>query len=175
MIPLATVGELERHLQRVFDDQGRAEQALVLASGAVRAYCGWDLHLETTTFQVDGDGSQVLSLPTLHLIALDELRINGEVIGVTDARYPLWSRKGQLFRAAGWAANLSVEADVMHGYDPIPDLIKLVVLDLAGRQLSNPEGYSQKTVGVVSVTYAGSANESGLSALHSRLLDRYAL
>lgn len=174
MGPLADVGELEKHLQRDFDVQERAEQALILASGAVRAYCGWNLDREETTFEFDVDGSRILSLPTLHLQDLVELRVKGLPLTPADARYPLWSRKGQLYLAGGWARHAVIEADVIHGYDPVPDLIKLVVLDLAARQLSNPEGLLQKTVGVVSRTYAG-PDPNGLTALHTRLLDRYAL
>jgi len=180
MPPLATVGELETHLQRTFDDQGQAEQALVLASGAVRAFCGWELARENTTFQVDGQGSNILTLPTLELIDVTDIRIDGVSqaldLPVTDYGRITWWRKGQLFRHAGWPARAVIEVDCLHGYDPIPDLIKLVTLDLAAVNLSNPEGLVSATVGQVSKTWAsGSSGSRTMSALHERLLDRYTL
>lgn len=178
MAPLATVGELETHLQRTFDDQGQADMALALASGAVRAYCGWELARETTTFQVDGQGGTILTLPTLELIDVLEIRIADEVqalnLPVTDYGRITWWRKGQLYRHAGWPARSVIEVDCIHGYDPVPDLVKLVTLDLAARTISNPEGLVSATSGQVSRTWASSGSQT-MSALHERLLDRYTL
>lgn len=180
MAALATVGELETHLQRTFDDQGQAEQVLALASGAVRAYCGWELARETTTFQVDGQGGTVLTLPTLELIDVTAIRIDGEPqtlgLPVTDYGRITWWKKGQLFRHAGWPVNAVIEVDGVHGYDPVPDLVKLVTLDIAAVNLSNPEGLVSATVGQVSKQWAQpSSGSRTMSALHERLLDRYTL
>lgn len=182
MDTLATVGELENHLQRDVD-QGYAEQALALASGAARAYCGWDLARETATLRVDGNGTSILSLPTLNLIDVHEIRINGVAV---DMQYVHWSPRGQIFWwrgdpptstrwRGGWPEFGVIEADVDHGYDPIPDLIKLVVLDLAACRQSNPEGLASATVGQVSKSWStgGGSSEYGLSELHAVLLDRY--
>lgn len=180
MATLATVGELETHLRKTFDDQVQADLALVLASGAVRAYCGWELARETATFQVDGTGGTVLTLPTLELIDVTEIRINDEQqdlgLPVTDYDRITWWRKGQLYRHAGWPASSVIEVDCLHGYDPVPDLIKLVTLDLASRTIANPEGLVAATVGQVSKTWAQpSSGSQTMSALHERLLDRYTL
>lgn len=177
MDPLATVRELELHLQRDLDNPEAAQLALTLASGAVRAYCGWNLARETTTFEVDGDDGQILTLPTLHLVTLVEIRNNGVLIEPMSGRYPRWSAKGQLYRMAGWPKHMSFQATVVHGYDPVPDLVKLVTLDLAARTVNNPEGLVSATVGPVSRTWASSSGSepTALSTLHSRLLDRYAL
>lgn len=176
MEPLATSRELELHLQRDLANPEAAELALALASGAVRAYCGWNLARETTTFEVDGDDSQVLTLPTLHLHDLIEFKNNNVVVAHGDGRYPLWSRKGQLYRIQGWPRHMSFQATVIHGYDPLPDLVKLVTLDLAARSMSNPEGLVSATVGPVSRTWASSGSDpTHLSTLHTRLLDRYSI
>lgn len=176
MDPLATVGELENHLQREVD-QGQGEQAVTLASGAVRAYCGWDLARESTTLYADGTGSSLLSLPTLYLIDVTALRIDGETVDPAGIDMPTWSRKGQLFRWIGFPRHAVVEADVVHGYNPIPDLVKLVVLDVAACNLNNPQQLASVTVGQVSKTWPTGAGyaEYGLSSLHAALLDRYRL
>lgn len=173
MASLATVGELENHLQRPVDVPAQGQQALDLASGAVRAYCGWNLARETTTLQVDGDGSQVLSLPTLHLLAITDIRVNGETLNAAD--YPRYSLKGQLYRAGGWTCYAVIEVDCIHGYDPVPDLLKLVVLDMAARQYSNPQQLVSATTGQVSRTWSTGNGAAPMSALHERLLDRYRL
>ncbi len=174
MDPLATAGELENHLQRQLE-QDVAEQALAVASGAVRAYCKWDLARETTTFEVEGDGSTVLTLPTMQLHAVDEVRVNGTELDLTDPTLLSWSRKGQLYRPAGWRAFDLIEVDCEHGYDPIPDLIKLVTLDIAARVINNPEALVSATVGPVTRTYTSGGAGTRLSALHERLLDRYVI
>jgi hypothetical protein len=173
---LASVDELETHLGRELDAD-QAELFLVLATGAVVAYCGWALEPEDTTMQLDGDGSSVLSLPTLHLVDLTALVVDGVDIDPAGTDWPIWSRKGQLYRRGGWRRHAVIEAEVSHGYDPIPDLLKLVALDLAARQVHNPTGLASVTVGQVSRTWArtGTGDPMALSGLHERLLDRYRL
>lgn len=178
MDPLATPGELSTHLQREVDVSA-ATLALTLASGAVRAYCGWDLAREDTTLVAYGDGSPVLSLPTLDLRDVTNVRVDGEELdltltGLTVGRV-VWSRKGQLFRGIGWPRHLTIEADVTHGYDPIPDIVKLIVLERAARQLANPEQLMSATVSSVSKTWASGTGSVSLSSLDERLLDRYRL
>lgn len=170
MEALATVGELETHLQRTLEND-QAELALELASGAVRAYCRWDLSREHTTMYVEGSGTTLLSLPTLELIAVDEVRADGVVLNPVDCPYS-YGRKGQLW--GSWAPRVQYEFDVEHGYDPLPDVLKLVTLDVATRNLTNPEGLTAATTGQVSRTWGG-RTAGGMSSLHERLLDRYSL
>lgn len=177
MQPLATAGELQTHLQRPIDPDVAA-QALQLASGAVRAFCKWDLSpVMTETLQAEGNGTAVLSLPTLNLLSVVQVRVDGVPI-IFGAPLVSFSKRGQLYRSAGWPRFASIDVDCVHGYDPAPDLVKLVVLDLCGRQMNNPQGLVSATVGSVSQTFAsasGSGSDSGLSALHERLLERYSL
>lgn len=173
MLPLATAGELNIHLQRTVDTD-QAEQAVQLASGAVRAYCKWNLSRETTTLQADGSGTVVLTLPTLELIDVTAIRVGGVDLHL-DPSLVSWTRRGQLLRAGGWPRLRNVEVDCTHGYDPVPDLLKLVVLEMAARGLNNPLGLVSATVGQVTRTWASSANTPALSDLDERLLERYAI
>jgi hypothetical protein len=169
MDPLVTVGELEIHLQRTVEpDVG--ELAVTLASGAVRAYCGWDLARETTTFHIVSDGGKLLTLPTLHLLSVDEVRAGTDVVDAAVWPYS-YSQKGQIW--GYWARGVEYQLDVVHGYEPIPDLIKLVTLDVAARHLNNPEGLTSAATSSVSRTWA--TGSKTMSTLHERLLDRYAL
>lgn len=172
MEPLATAGELETHLQRDLDQAG-ADQALSLASGAVRAYCGWDLSREDTTFYIEATGDPLVTLPTMELIAVTEVRATGGTI-VDPALYPYtFGRKGQVWGT--FAPCVQYEFDVTHGYEPIPDALKLVTLDLSARSLSNPESLVSASSGQVSRTWGSNTGGVTLTDLHRRLLDRYSL
>lgn len=174
MTQLATAGELNTHLQRDIAPDV-ADQALTLASGAVVAYCGWGIAEETTTLQGEGNGSVVLTLPTLALHEVTAIRVAG--VDVDLAEIPptvVWSKKGQLFRAVGWPTFTLIEVDCRHGYNPIPDLIKLIVLEKAGRVIDNPQALISATTGGVSRTWSN-PSQPRLSALDERLLQQYTL
>src|ERR1700759_3667989 len=179
MDPLADVGELELHLQREVD-QDQAELSLLLASAAVRTYCGWNLTRETATIQADGTGSELISLPTLFPLSVTALRpgrghLNARLIvpgmlgmdwfGTPPTRVS-YSRKGQLLRRGGWPRHCVVEADVVHGYDPAPDVLNLLRLDIAAGGLANPERLQSATVGQVSKTWSAGGGEYSTSDLH---------
>lgn len=171
MDALATAGELETHLQRAVDTT-QAELALQLASGAVRAFCGWDLAEQTGTLTAAGSGTIVLTLPTMHLTQVIEVRIGGVAMVDIGPLYLAATKRGQIIRYAGWPDMVDIEVDCVHGYDPIPDVIKLVTLEQAARAMNNPQGLLQATVGSVSRTWAG-PNQQRLSPLDERLLERY--
>lgn len=174
MEPLATVAELERHLQTTLTttgEQDQAEQALELASGAVRAYCGWDISRTGEIIEAYGEGSTVLTIPTLMLQGVSAVTLDGTDL---DMNTLVWTVKGQIYRDAGWPRFSVAHLDIDHGYDVVPDYIKLVVLDVAARQLQNPEGLVSATVGEVSRTWSNSSTTNAtLSTLHQNLLDRY--
>lgn len=174
MAALATVGELETHLGRDVDDV-QAQQMLDLSSAAVRAYCGWNVTREQTTFYFEGDGTGFVSLPTLELIDVTEIRAGGTIVDPLKLDIH-WSRNGQGFSNC-WARRTQFAVDVTHGYDPVPDLLKLVTLDLAARQIGNPLNLVAASVGQVSRTWAtgSSGDPQAMSAIHQRLLDRYTL
>lgn len=149
MDPLITTAELNVYLQRTIDPEVAA-LAVASASGIIRDYCGWSISAETTTFVVDGSGTVLLNLPTLRLISVEEVRVNGAP--VTDY---VWAARGQLWRAAGWPAEFRcAEADCTHGYEQTPDAVRAVGLSLAGAAALNPAGsLKSKTVGAVTHTY----------------------
>jgi hypothetical protein len=166
---LATEAELEIHLQRPIATDVAA-LALAGASAVVRGYCGWDLLREDVTFMLDGTGTLVLPLPTLLLIDVAEIRVDGVAIASTLAFQPKWTRRGQIFWAEGWEADCKVEVDCTHGYDDVPDLVRLVALTVAARIVDNPTDVKAASAGSVSRTY-----DSSLSALELRLLGPYRL
>ncbi|HLL68816.1 MAG TPA: hypothetical protein VK453_24345 [Micromonosporaceae bacterium] len=160
MDSLVAVADLTAYLQRPLD-QPAAELALAGASGIVREYCGWTISAEAATFVVDGSGTTLIGLPTLHLTAVTEVRIDG--LALEPAGYA-WSENGLLQRRAGWPRRFRcVAVDCAHGYGQVPDVVRAVVLALAGRLHTNPDRLVSKTVGGISRTYAtGSGDMSEL-------------
>lgn len=181
MDPLVTAADLGSYLQRPVDD-GPAQLACAAASGAVRAYCRWDItYTDADTLHAVGTDAPVLGLPTLRLVDVTAVRVDGTAVDLTTIK---WTRRGQLYyptsiqrdlpfmRPYGaqqvWSRWSLIEVDCAHGYDPIPDEIKLVALSIAARHYTNPEGLQTAAVGSVSRTYS-------ISPLDASLLDAYRL
>lgn len=183
MEPLVSAEEFAGHLQRDLD-RFSAEQALAGASGFARDYCRWGILEEETTWTLDGTGTSLLSLPTLYLTDVAEVRIDGTVIAAPAAgaapasdQYT-WSEKGLLARAAGWPKRYRcIEVDVVHGYPlaQVPEAIKAVVMVIAARSMVNPEGLRSKTVGAVSKSYIFETMRGDLTELQIAQLGRYRL
>jgi hypothetical protein len=173
MDPLATVEDLEAYLGRCLTDVTQANMLLEMASSAVRTYCGWTLSRTTTTMHAEGAGTSLMTLPTLCLVDVTEVRADAQVVDPFEYPYK-WSRKGQIW--GYWVCAVQYEFDVEHGYDPVPDVLKLVTMDVSSKHLSNPEGLTSATTGQVSRTWSKTTTESSLfTPLHVGLLDRYSL
>lgn len=177
MESLATVGELEVYLGRIVDDPAQAQAMLDLSSSAVRTHCGWDLSRQMQTMYVEGATSTLVTLPTLELVDILEIRSGGVVVDPADFGLN-FSRKGQVWGC--WVARAQYELDAVHGYDPIPDVLKLITMDLSSKQLSNPEGLTSATVGQVTRTWGspgspGTSTVTSMSTLQYALLDRYSI
>lgn len=176
MLPLADAGELALHLQRTDLDPVGAGQAVQLASGAVRAYCKWSITEVTETLSTTGSGTWVLSLPTMLLSDVTAVWVRGVDLGDLTEIPIHWTKAGQLMWSAGWPRFTRIDADCRHGYPPadVPDVLKLVTLELAARTINNPQGLLSATTSTVSRTWAG-ANQPRLSELDQRLLDPYVI
>lgn len=168
MTPLVTVDELATYLQRDLD-RSSADLAVQGASGIVRGYCGWNIARTVETLTVDANGGGSVNLPTLKLNDITEIRLDGAVLDVADYG---WGTNGVLVAHCRWPVGLRrIAADVDHGYDPVPDEIRIVCCAIAGRIYSNPENLLQRTAGQSSQMF----RESGFSELEARLIARYRL
>jgi len=177
MAALASISDLETYLGRPVTDVPQAELMLDMASSAVRTYCGWELDLQTgQTMYAEGAGTALMTLPTLCLLAVNEVRADGVVVDPAACPYK-FSRKGQVW--GFWLCGVQYEFDVDHGYDPVPEVLKLVSMDLTSKQMSNPEGLTSATTGQVTRTWGNTSSTSTATApftpLHAGLLDRYSL
>lgn len=172
MDPLILPAELSVYLRRSVEPAAAA-QAVSTASGLIRDYCGWPISYQAETFIVDGSETNILNLPTMHLVAVDAVRIHG--IDVQDFE---WSARGTLYRAWGWPPEFrGVQVDCTHGYQQIPDAVRVVAFGLAAAYVLNPGGVlASKTVGAVTHTYRRESQPGGpLTELQAFQLSGYRL
>lgn len=181
MEPLATLEELETFLEDDVDP-GAGRLYLELASGEVRAYCGQEFTPRTDDELVlDGRGTSVLMLPELPVLDVSLLEEGPggdrtELPGPETAS-PVWewSENGILRRRSGVFARRFryYRAVYSHGWEPIPDVPKGIVLSVAARTLDSPGGGERsETLGRYSYTMAGAEAGVGLFAPDRLALER---
>ncbi|MDV6271100.1 hypothetical protein [Rhodococcus globerulus] len=151
----------------LMDGSGLEEWRLNVASGAIRSYCGWHVApVLVDTITLDGDGGTILILPTLRLVSLDEVRVQGVV--TADVQ---WSTHGVI--EGQWPRRRrSVVVDVRHGYDAPADVLG-VALDAAARAVNSELGGHAETIGPFS--FSASEGSTALFDHELRVLDRYRL
>lgn len=139
--------------------------AWLQAVAEVRAFCGWHLAPSLReTLTVDGSGSSLQLLPTLHLTELHSISSDG-----TDVTDPEWSDMGAVKGPRFWTAKYrGVVADITHGYDDFPLEVMAVLRSLASSGVSALGGIPTKmTSGPHSVELSNAA------PLQRTILERY--
>ena len=172
MEPLVTIADLQEYLQDDDMDTAQAQQAIELASGAVRTYTGQTISADTTTSKT--------FRPKGKLLILDEVPVDAESVQITidgelfTGDIDVDGETGVVRRDDGrsWPAKVTVTFD--HGYDEIPDAVRFVTLSLATRQVDNPEGVSTKqTPDIGSITYAEGQGQPGMRTWEMAQLSRF--
>ncbi|MET9550537.1 hypothetical protein ABZY36_35330 [Streptomyces sp. NPDC006627] len=185
---LATVADLATALGRTFTpvQEAQAQALLEQASSVVRAYLRLDITRATTTDTFTMRRADpalhrrggTITLPQRPVVDIASVLINGV------ATHDWWQEGNEvLVRSWSWeqppAAHRPprVTVSYTHGWDPVPDDIRAVVLQAANRALVNPSQLRAETVGGESVTYlvpnGGEALGVLLSELEKRALRRY--
>jgi len=147
-------------------------QALLDAAAAnIVDYAGWPIGPHTVDGEeYDGEGQRVLTLRTLAVVSVDEVRVDGDP--VNDWR--LSRRYGQLQRTAGaWPDGFGrIQVDYTAGFDPVPpNLVKLCV-ELAAKASTVPLDVSSETMDRRTIRYREAAQVTGLDMA---ALERYRL
>lgn len=157
---MTTQPELGDTTQLTSYRDGDPTLALSMAEALVRGHCGWHIApSRTEDVVVDGSGTTVLGLPTLHLTDLVSVTANGTAVPLEEVE---WSAAGYLVRPAGWGSRArGVLATITHGYSEVPPEVQGVVLSIAARVMASPDGAVRQQVGQVSVTYT----QAGFNAL----------
>lgn len=148
-----------------------AEELLAAASANIVDYAGWPIGPHTVEGEeYDGEGQRVLSLRTLAVVDVDEVRVDGSVA----LGWRLSRRYGQLERVDGvWPCGFGrIEVDYTAGFDPVPpNLVKLCV-ELAAKAAAVPLDVSSETMDRRTIRYREAAQVTGLDAAG---LERYRL
>jgi hypothetical protein len=141
---------------------------------AVESYCGWHVAPSCEdTLTLDGDGSTVLLLPTLHVTDVASVVEDG--VTLDPASYT-WSERGVLrkYGRGRWICkDRAIEVTFTHGYAAMPDDLQAIVTDLGSR----PAGGGVVQVGQVRMATArdGSPLGAGLTDAQKGTLNRYRL
>lgn len=164
MVAFATPAELASHLQVASVDTASATLALNIATSAIRDHCGWDISETTVTGEeMDGTGTRNLWIETLRLTAVSSLEENGNLLTAgTDFD---WTRYGKIVRNGCWPRTArSVVITYTHGYATVPEVVKGVCLDIAGRKYNNPQSSKSgtRTAGPFTESFAYQDNPAGL-------------
>lgn len=172
MAPLAAPTDLNTYLGQAVPT-AQATMAVDLASAVVRSYAGWRIDQAAETLRAGGTTGQELLLPTLRLLSVTSVTVDGVAVAAMEYGF---TEAGVLIRRAGWSAS-RIEVACTHGYSPVPDDVRAVVLSAAARAVTNPEGLRSVTMGTgYSETYAASAGEpAGVNLLGAerRIIDRH--
>jgi len=144
-----------------------SDAALVLASAAVRDYCGWHIAPSITeTVTTRGNGRRDLLLPTLRLTDVSAATNDAVAVTVTE-----WDEIG-LVRYPGWPAWSStmrgVTLTITHGYDECPEALAGAIRSMASRGVTSL-GVTRSQVGQVSRQYATGASDGALGATDAEL------
>jgi len=153
---LATLPDYEARYGNV-DDSGQVETRLADAASLVRRVAKLTISTATTDETREGDGSTLLQLDELPIVAVAAVLEDGVALAPPAWRILDGGRTGQLRREHGrWPCERPITVSYTHGWDPVPaDIIGLVcsMVHRAARPEAL-EGIQQQTTGAQSVSYA---------------------
>lgn len=130
--PLATVDDVEAMLSEPLDaNTYHVERLLHAASASVRDATGQIITRTTTTAPVVATDSSRLKLYQHPVVSVEQVTIDG--VPVHDWRLV----GGELERPGGWSADRrDVHVTYTHGWDPVPDALVTLVVQLTLAALS---------------------------------------
>lgn len=147
-------------------------ELLEQAEAVVRSWCGWHIAPERTeTVLLDTTASPYLMLPTLRLVAVTAVTLDGDTVDLSTVE---WSESGYLRRHWGttpvsprtWNAGpRRVAVTFTHGFEVPPPGVTGVVQALAKRAKANTAGLVSVTRGPFSETYSTDLLPTEVTAL----------
>lgn len=132
------------------------------ALAMVQKACGWHVAPEQEdTVLLDGPGSGVLLLPSLHVVSVTSIYENSDLVEPTDYE---WSATGvvrrtyadqwRVDRQPRWTNRLrGISVTFVHGYAEMPLDLQQVVDSLSASMQSTERGLVSKTIGPFSESY----------------------
>lgn len=148
MSQLATAAELASYLQQDLDTS-TANLLLTIASARFELEADTKFSVTAATYQVEGRGQPVISLPNSPVVAVTAVRVAGVTLAVSDYTLVI----NNLYRVIGWGRIWGstvptapyvgfppelVEVDFTHGYASATDDVKGAVLETAAVAYVSP-------------------------------------
>lgn len=148
------------------------------AEDLVRRYCGWHIAplIEATIVPRAAEGG-VLYLPTMRLVELVGVAIDGAPLPPEQVAEVQWDEAGMLERPGGWPARpRAVSVQVRHGFDfdEVGDVAALI-RHAAQRSAVVTNGLQRVQVGNRSTTFAAESGRLHLTSEQRELLAPYVL
>jgi hypothetical protein len=158
----ATAIELADRLGVEFtaEEEVRADSLLTRASGLAQTAARQTLELvEDEELTIRGSRESTILLPQRPVVSVASVTRAGTLVDADS-----WYLDGdELVRRAGWGgARDTVVIVYTHGFDPIPDTVKEIVLGAAVRVWVNPGGVMSERLGQVQMTYAMQGTPPGM-------------
>lgn len=122
-------------------EQTRATALLGLASDVIRQAARQRIDRETSTIIVNAVGRVLL--PQRPVISIDSVEAEGSTLD--------WDLDGD-YLSGPWVGR-TIEVTYTHGFDPVPDAIKAVCLEVVTRVWVNPGSASQEAYGSERVSH----------------------
>lgn len=182
---LATVSDLEILLQRTFTlaEAAAAELLLTLTSSAIRSYTGQQFTYTTTTARIRPRNGK-LRLPQRPVVAVTEVTTTDATPAAVTFE---WDGFGTVSMTSGFDSFQTngygygcgpYLVTYTHGYVSVPDDIRAVALQVAGRAFgtaADQTGVQSESIGSYSYSVGGAAASGavGLLAGERAILDRY--
>jgi hypothetical protein len=151
----ATADELREHLGAesfTTAETTRANGLLIRASGLVQGAVRQTIELvEDDEIHLRGSRESTILLPQRPVLDVTSVVLDGEVIPSSD----FYVEDDSIVRRCGWGhPRMLLVVTYSHGWDPIPDAIKAVVLGMVARVWPNPSGVMSERLGQAQVTYS---------------------
>lgn len=165
-----------------------------LALAVMVAYCGWDPTASVTATEIlDGNGTALLTLPSLYVTAVTSVAVTDEYgsaftyastdvpasIGVGASVVVGWSENGCLiYNGSGgyWpVGSRNVVVTYASGYPGIPDDLAAALASVSKRTTSPVFGASSQRMGTAGVTFGPAIASGGLLMIEQMVFDRYRL
>jgi hypothetical protein len=161
---LLHIEDFASYLKRDLDELEAYTAQLLIdgAEAAVVEYVGWHIApVRSESVTVDGSGTLIQTLPTMHLVSLDSVAENGLNLDVTRID---WSTNGVMEKRSGscWTGRRrGVIPAITHGFGSTPGWVTTLICAMAGRAFgtSGEAGgksgpITQETSGGESISYA---------------------
>ncbi len=165
---LSSPERVEAILKRSGLDPETVDGLLVRASAAFRGATGQHISRRVEDeVRLDGNGSRVLLLPQVPVVAVHSVTVDGDALGADDYE---WSESGMLRRAGRWPARYrSVTVVYDHGFNEVPEDVAQAVAEHAAVAMTRSVGVTNMQLGATSVGF----DKGGVTEAWSQTVARY--